>query len=123
MVSCFCFGKKSILLTGDIEKFAEEYLVSSGENLAADILVAPHHGSKTSALDEFVKKVNPIVVLYPIGYRNRYHFPHSSVQQKYEAIGSLNLNTAQSGAIQIKLEGDHILPLELYRKIYRKYWH
>lgn len=78
-------ANKSILLTGDIEKFAEKYLIQNDiKKLSADILIAPHHGSKTSVVDEFIEWVNPHYVLFPVGYRNRYHFPHQNVVEKYQ---------------------------------------
>lgn len=116
-------GKNSILLTGDIEKIAEKYLVASGGNLSADILVAPHHGSKTSALDEFIQTVRPQIVLYPVGYRNQYHFPHPSVIKKYQQAGVVAYDTVKSGAIQFKLDESIIKPPFFYRTRYRRYWH
>jgi len=114
-------ANKRILLTGDIEKLAEEYLTQHDEKkLAADILVAPHHGSKTSAIDEFVTDVNPRYVLFPVGYRNRYHFPHASVVEKYQQIHASLFATDKSGAIQIAL-GTEISALTQYRQ-QQHYW-
>ncbi len=113
---------KRVLLTGDIEKFAEEYLVKNeGENLAADILVAPHHGSKTSALTGFVQDVKPSYVLFPVGYRNRYHFPHASVVEKYEKLSANLLETDSSGAIEFKVGKKVVFPEE-YRLRAGRYW-
>lgn len=100
---------KTILLTGDIEKMAEKALLRSGSNLKSDILVAPHHGSKTSALDEFVEQVHPRYVLYANGYANRYHFPHEVVVTKYAALGAQGFQTAEKGAIQFKLTQQGII--------------
>ncbi len=92
---------KSILLTGDIEKSAETYLVAHAQSdLASTILVAPHHGSKTSAEDSFIDAVHPQYVLFPVGYRNRYHFPHVTVIEKYQARHVQMLDTVNSGAMQ-----------------------
>ncbi len=119
--------QQSILLTGDIEKIAEKNLLSQphvSTLLNATMLVAPHHGSKTSALPAFVEAVHPQVVLYAIGYRNRYHFPHKSVVAAYRAIDAMQLNTAESGAIEIKMSADDFyLPLiHQYRLTYQRYW-
>ncbi len=118
-------GLHHILLTGDIEKIAEEYLIQfSAADLAADILVAPHHGSKTSALDEFIHDVHPRIVLFPVGYRNRYHFPNPAVVQKYHDIGAVTFDTVQSGAIQLKLSkmADKVMSPLLYRANHLHYW-
>lgn len=115
-------ANKHILLTGDIEKFAERFLVKNDEkNLAADILVAPHHGSKTSAIEDFVAAVHPSYVLFPIGYRNRYHFPHLQVIAKYQQINSNLLATDSGGALQFYLTEDISLP-GLYRQQKKRYW-
>lgn len=115
-------GKKTILLTGDIEKQAEEDLVLLEENnLAADIIIAPHHGSKTSGMNQFIESVHPKVVLFPIGYRNRYHFPHPTVIKKYQQQGALMFDTAKSGAIHFMVS-DTISNAELYRLNNLHYW-
>jgi len=79
-------------------------------------LVAPHHGSKTSGLDEFIHAVNPQIVLFPVGYRNRYHFPNVTVLQKYREAGIKDYDTANNGAIQFTPE------LKLYRNERGRYW-
>ncbi len=92
---------KHILLTGDIEKYAEEKMVEQdASDLPTDILVAPHHGSKTSAEKNFLALVHPEYVLFPIGYRNRYHFPHPSVIEAYNAMNTKKYDSVECGAIQ-----------------------
>lgn len=116
-------GNKHALLTGDIEKYAERQLVNSmHEKLQANILIAPHHGSKTSGEMEFIKAVNPEYVLFPVGYRNRYHFPHHSVVAKYDALGVKQFNSIESGAIQFTLLPNNILKPSLYRVAHQRYW-
>jgi len=108
--------KQHILLTGDIEKEAEKFLIASTpEKLSADILVAPHHGSKTSGLREFIEDVHPQYVLYATGYQNRYHFPHASVVETYRTIGAIQYETATAGDIQFKVNKDASLLLSLSR--------
>ena len=113
----------SVLLTGDIEKWAEERLVQrASSELASDIMFAPHHGSKTSGVSSFLKAVHPKWVLYGIGYRNRYHFPHQQIVNAYYQLGALQLNTASEGAINLKLEKAKI-KMERYRRVNRHYWY
>jgi len=109
--------EQSFLLTGDIEKSAEKYLVENEKNkLASNILIAPHHGSKTSAIDEFLQAVNPKTVLFAVGYRNRYHFPNALVLEKYRAQGVTQYDTANAGAILFSPS------LSLYRRDNPHYW-
>jgi competence protein ComEC len=115
-------AQKRILLTGDIEKISEQYLVNfSALDLAADILIAPHHGSKTSALDEFIKAVDPKVVLFPVGYRNRYHLPNLCVLKKYQNLGVDYYDTVHDGAIQFQLTKTSS-PVKLVPTLYRVYY-
>lgn len=117
-------GDKHILLTGDIEKFAEKYLVNFElENLPANILIAPHHGSKTSGQTDFLQAVGPEYVLFPIGYRNRYRFPHVSVIEKYDALGVKKFDTAKAGAISFVMSANEKLSEPtLYRVSHHRYW-
>lgn len=94
----------AVLLTGDIEATAESWLVNSyGEKLQAKVLIAPHHGSKTSSTMPFLQTVKPEFVLIPAGYRNQFGHPHSSVLQRYQQSGINWLTSASSGAIVVKL--------------------
>jgi competence protein ComEC len=115
---------KSILLTGDIEKLAEKVLLTSAKaKLAATIIIAPHHGSKTSANEKFINAVGPRYVLFPVGYRNRYHFPNKSVVRLYADQHVLMLDTVQAGAIRFELDGVGNLKMpDLYRLQHRHYW-
>jgi competence protein ComEC len=114
----------TILLSGDIEKYAEKKLMTSEKDqLAADILLAPHHGSKTSGLADFIAAVHPAFVIYATGYLNRYHFPHASIVQSYSAISAQQLNTAETGAIQFKLNPKLGISVESYRVKNKHFWY
>ncbi|HHH43625.1 MAG TPA: DNA internalization-related competence protein ComEC/Rec2 [Gammaproteobacteria bacterium] len=94
-----------LLLPGDIERDSETRLVEShAPRLAADVLVAPHHGSRTSSGPAFTRAVRPRYVLFPVGYRNRFGFPAPEVLARYRQLGAQVLDTARSGAIRIRLE-------------------
>jgi competence protein ComEC len=117
-------GGRQALLTGDIERPAEGLLVESyGEGLRSDVLVVPHHGSKTSSTREFLAAVNPGLALIPAGYLNRFGFPHRDVLNRYGAIGSKVLNTASAGAITVVMGQRAPFPVGEYRREQRRYWH
>lgn len=110
----------SILLTGDIEQGAERLMVAHyGERLKTDLLIAPHHGSKTSSSQDFIAAVKPAYVFFPIGYLNRYNFPHPDVLKRYQANNAQVLDSAHSGAITV--EPGAFSP-ESYRQTHGKYW-
>jgi competence protein ComEC len=112
----------TILLTGDIEAAAESWLVGQyNKALQADILVAPHHGSKTSSTQDFLDAVQPKFILIPAGYRNQFGHPHASVVARYEKTGTKWLNSAGSGAILVNVT-EHGIAVRAYRDVDKKYW-
>ncbi len=97
----------SILITGDIEKRAERYLLARQmEKLDADILVVPHHGSLTSSGSAFIEAVSPSIALFAVGYRNRFGFPKADIVKRYQSRGIDFFDTATHGAISFKINGE-----------------
>ncbi len=78
-------GSRVALLTGDIEQAQEARLVHDSAPLKADVLLVPHHGSKTSSSAEFLDAVQPRFALVQAGFRNRFGHPAKSVLERYEA--------------------------------------
>lgn len=95
-------GRHAILLTGDIEAPVERIL-QSDPSIKADVLVVPHHGSKTSSTAVFLAKVQPQHAIVSAGLLNRYHHPHADIVKRYESQGIKLWNTAQSGAMHVKI--------------------
>ncbi len=115
---------RSILLTGDIEKQVERALLGRADiNLAADVLIAPHHGSLSSSTSAFVERVHPAIVLFAVGYRNRFGFPKQDVTERYQRIGTYLMNTADQGAISIRFETGKSLKADSWRIDGRRFWH
>tara|TARA_R110001583_G_scaffold177418_2_gene332537 strand:+ start:43596 stop:45875 length:2280 start_codon:yes stop_codon:yes gene_type:complete len=113
----------SVLLTGDIEKQAEEQLILRyGNALHTTILVAPHHGSKTSSSTSFIETVQPDVVLFPVGYHNRYHFPAKTITERYHDRQISQYNTADHGAIKYEMGIDIVSVPHLYRQQAKTIW-
>ncbi len=116
-------GAASVLLPGDIEAPAEGALLRRlGSGLKSSLLVAPHHGSATSSTPAFVAAVEPLAVLFPVGYRNRFHFPRPTVVARYRAIGAATFDTAASGALQVRLGPAGIDGPHSWRRLHRRYW-
>ncbi len=77
-------GRATALLAGDIERLQEAALVARTPDLLhADVLLAPHHGSKTSSSAPFLDAVRPRIALVQAGYRNRFGHPASEVLDRY----------------------------------------
>lgn len=80
------YGQNKMLFTGDAEKTAEWALIAQKINLAADILVVGHHGSKTSTSPEFLAAVLPEVAVIQVGANNRYGHPSPEVLERLGKI-------------------------------------
>ncbi len=112
-----------ILIAGDIEKKAETYMAKHyAAKLPSNILVAPHHGSKTSSTQQFVNLVNPEYVVFPVGYRNRWGFPKESVSGRYQKLESQLFDSASHGAVTFRIR-KQVNSVETYRQSNQRYWH
>ncbi|MFA5371433.1 MAG: DNA internalization-related competence protein ComEC/Rec2 [Sideroxydans sp.] len=115
-------GTQHVLLVGDIERKSEALLLAKHrDKLPATLLVAPHHGSKSSSTPDFVAAVAPRHVVFTSGYRNRFRHPHPTVVARYIQSGAGILRSDTDGAILIDMNQDG-LNLEAYRKTHRRYW-
>jgi competence protein ComEC len=116
-------ASQSFLLTGDIEKTAESWLVEQdAAQLASTVLVAPHHGSKTSSSEAFLRAVNPELIAISAGHLNRFGFPSKVVVERYRELGLPWLNTAEAGAISLRAEDSGGLLVEKERERRKRYW-
>jgi competence protein ComEC len=100
------FGSKSILFPGDIMAQAERDIVAThGDELKSTVLVAPHHGSKTSSTAMFLEKINPEIVIISAGWKNRFRFPNPSVLKRYNDNDCRIFRTDKNGALAISTDG------------------
>ncbi len=115
-----CFGHTSFLLCGDIEAEAERELVqTSCDRLASDVLLVPHHGSKTSSTPQFLDCVHPSVAVITAGWKNVFGFPHDRIVAAYRDLGCQTLRTDHNGAIRIRTDGtDTTIETFLPRKVW-----
>lgn len=118
-------GAGSVLLPGDIEKKVEYRLLKENrDDLRADILVAPHHGSRTSSSQEFIDAVRPAYVLFPVAYRSRFRHPNRAVVERYRDSGATMLLSPEEGMIRFRISREHgIIGPESYRKNHLHYWY
>jgi competence protein ComEC len=90
------------LLTGDIEAPGEAALLAERARLATDLLVAPHHGSRTSSTAPFVAATAPRWVVFPAGFGNRWGFPAAEVRARWQRAGAGLWTTGEDGAVQVE---------------------
>lgn len=112
----------AMLLPGDIGVAQEQMLVRSlpPERLRADVLLAPHHGSKSSSSPALLTAVDPALAIFQVGYRNRYHHPQAGVYSRYGNFGIRRLRTDQTGAIALQFGAT--LEVGVYREQHARYW-
>jgi competence protein ComEC len=117
----------SILLTGDIEKESELALLqANATNLKSDVVVVPHHGSKTSSTSDFVAAVQPAVSVFTMGYLNRFRHPKPAIVERYQAVDSLIYRSDHHGALELTFEAsaknNHQIKVASWRQQNRRYW-
>lgn len=115
----------SLLLAGDIERDAEyELLLHHMRGLRSDVLIAPHHGSRTSSAPMFVAAVSPGHVVFSAANPSRFGHPHPEVTERYARAGVQTWNTGREGAIRFRAakDGDSVVG-EAQRALVRRYWH
>jgi len=105
-------GQGLALLPGDVEREGEGALLASGRALSAEVLVLPHHGSRTSLQPAFYRRVAPKAALCSTGYLNRYGFPHAEV---VGTVGAPVFDTAAHGAVSAVWDADNRLTLRVFR--------
>ncbi len=111
----------SVLLTGDIELAGEAMLLQTG--LApSDVVVIPHHGSRTSSSQDFVDALSPKVAIVAAGYRNRWGLPKADVIERWRQAGARTYSTSKSGAIELSLRADRVIQVREHRRASRRYW-
>jgi competence protein ComEC len=111
---------QTILLPGDIEQSVEQQLQI--DSVPITVLVAPHHGSKTSSTDQFVVLVRPAHVVFSSGYRHQFGHPHSSVVKRYQSVASQLWRTSEQGAISFVWNQQAELFVEPTRSIISDRW-
>jgi competence protein ComEC len=114
-------GKHSVLLTGDLEAAQEQKLLAQGANLKSDVMLVPHHGSKTSSTPEFLDAVKPRIALVQAGYRNRFQHPVPEVMARYEARSIRVISSTACGAALWKSQNAD--RLDCQREVAKRYWH
>lgn len=114
----------TVVVSGDIESPVEHLLARDGALTSAEIVLIPHHGSRTSSSPVFVSAVRPKVAIVSAGFGNRWGFPKEDIVAAWRSAGAVVLNTATSGAISYRICRDDGSRLTgLHRRQARRYWH
>ncbi|MDP3761030.1 MAG: DNA internalization-related competence protein ComEC/Rec2 [Ramlibacter sp.] len=125
-------GTRAALLAGDIEQAQEAALAAQVQTftatgvrppplLRADVLLVPHHGSKTSSSEVFLAAVSPSLALVQVGYRNRFGHPAAPVMERYRQRGVTVVESPRCGAALWRSADPG--PVACQRDQAPRYWH
>ncbi|MCX5538511.1 DNA internalization-related competence protein ComEC/Rec2 [Paraburkholderia sp. CNPSo 3076] len=115
-------GPISALLAADIEAGDERTLVARDPvRLRSQVLVVPHHGSRSSSTEPFLDSVWPLVAIFQVGYLNRFHHPHPGVYARYAARHIVLARSDADGAARVEARPG-ALAVERFRDTQRRYW-
>ncbi len=116
-------GGHRVLLPGDIERSTEYRLLTRYAHMAADIMVAPHHGSETSSTRAWIKAVAAQHVVFTTGWLNRWAFPAADVVNRYQEYGASLYNSASSGYLRFRLPPHAPVSVMTYRDTMAPRWY
>ena len=93
-----------------------EYRLAKMPDLApVDVLLVPHHGSRTSSSPILLKRLQPRIAVFSVGFDNPFHLPTNRVSERYRLMGAQTYRTDRHGAITIRTDG-HQIEVETYLK-------
>jgi len=101
-------GETAFIFTGDAEIPAERRMLESGVNISADVMLAGHHGSRTSSHAEFVAAINPTIAVISVGEGNTYGHPNQEVLDTFAERNMRVYRTDQLGSIVLTTDGTNI---------------
>lgn len=117
-------GVHRVLLPGDISTKAERRLISrvdTKSRLNSDVLIAPHHGSKSSSSGRFLDAVSPRYAIFSAGYLNQWNMPSEQILQRYQLQDIITFNTAELGMVTFEFSALAIEPVTFKEDI-EPYW-
>jgi competence protein ComEC len=112
------FAGRALLFPGDLEADGEGELcgrTALGQDVGADVLKVPHHGSRTSSSTELLRAVHPRLAVISLGWRNQFHFPAPEVLARYAAAGVRVLRTDRDGAVTVTISPGGVIAVRCER--------
>lgn len=111
----------SVLLAADIQRDTEAWLARAHALSPTDVLVVPHHGSRTSSSPALLEAVRPRLAVFSVGYHNRFGHPDAEVLSRYRQAGAAILRTDRDGAVELDFAPDG-WQAATWRATERRYW-
>jgi competence protein ComEC len=107
------YKEVSFLFPGDIEKEVEYRLANQPLYEPVDVLLVPHHGSRTSSSLRFLHWLQPRIAVFSVGFDNPFHLPARRILERYHALGTKTYRTDHHGAVTIRTDG-HTIEVETF---------
>jgi len=109
MVLRLTHGRNTFLFPGDLEKEGESAVVSrKGDLLRSDVLLVPHHGSRSSCSEQFIERVDPAVCIISARETIPARLPHPDILKRLERRGCKVFRTDKMGAITVTSKEDKL---------------
>ena len=108
MVARLEYGAVRMLFTGDAEAVTEDWLVSSGADLRADVLKLAHHGSRHSSTAPFLAAVRPTIAIASCGPVAQQGHLREETVARVAQLGARLYRTDRDGTITVWTDGRHI---------------
>ena len=99
------YGQRTFLLTGDVERPIEQWMLAENEVETTDVLKVAHHGSKTSSIEPFLGAVSPLFAMISVGEGNSYGHPNQDVLDRLAQHGAIVKRTDRDGLVTIRTDG------------------
>ena len=102
------FGRRVLLLMGDVEAGAEDAVTARFAPLPVSVLKVPHHGSATSSGVSLLRWARPEIAVFSLGVGNSYGFPQPAVLERYRQAGARALRTDRDGSVWVSTDGERL---------------
>lgn len=113
----------SVLLAGDIEAAGErELLDRSGGKVMSDVVLVPHHGSRSSSSPRFVRRVGAAHAIHSVGHLNSFRHPHPGVWARWAEAGAHQWRTDAQGAVVVEVDVGGVVRVDTQRSQAPRYW-
>ncbi|PKH24280.1 DNA internalization-related competence protein ComEC/Rec2 [Enterobacterales bacterium CwR94] len=117
-------GPHRVLLTGDMERSAEQYLLTHGSiGRPITVLQVPHHGSNTSSIAPLLRRLQGEHALASAARFSPWRLPAKKVIQRYKHAGYQWWDTAQSGQIHVDFFSNQVRIKGLREQILPRWYH
>ncbi|MFA0086285.1 DNA internalization-related competence protein ComEC/Rec2 [Vibrio sp. 10N.261.51.F12] len=97
-----------VLFAGDVDKIGEILLFRDLSLQNIDVLIVPHHGSKTSSSRFLMSKVTANYAVASTRFGGRWNLPNPAIKESYQRRGSIWHDTGSAGQVVYRFNGQEV---------------